>query len=140
MFQQKSFTSARYFVLHDYCAGDGGFALRSSKGGEYSYNIDIIFFDTRFIQVHSMLYGVNLYKHEPVATGININIRYPTVKEYLKDDYKQLFYLESNEETYYIAASDFLVFENQLEFNQSGLDFSPGTLIASSNSKLGPLH
>jgi hypothetical protein len=77
-----------------------------------------------------MLYGVKIYKNEAALS--DILIPYSTVNKYLSYDDNYLFCLEGNDETYYIAASFFVVFENKLQFNESSLYFDPGGEIASS--------
>jgi hypothetical protein len=129
---QKPFISDRYFVMHDCRASFGQFVLRSPKSYNYAYNIDIIFADTKFIQVFTRLQGVKIYRNDDALA----KIPYPTVHKYLSNDNSYLFCLESNEEIYYIAAFSFRVFENQLEFNESSLHLNPGVEVASSLSKL----
>jgi hypothetical protein len=111
------FTSDRYFTLYDIIVSHGQLLLRSQKTDELTNNIDIIFFDTTYIQSFSRLKGVQIKRLE---NNIGI-INYSTVTKFLGYDNNYLFEIESNDERYYIAASFVRVFENQLEFSESSL-------------------
>ncbi len=47
----KIFESDRYFTTFDILVSHGQLLLRSQKNEDYSHNIDIIFFNTAFIQI-----------------------------------------------------------------------------------------
>ena len=82
------------------------------------YNIDIIFFDTTYVQLCNKLNGVRIRMIDNAGV-----IDYQPVKKYLDYESNHLFEIESASERYYIAASFVRVFENQLEFNESSLGF-----------------
>ena len=114
------FKSDRYFTFYDIVVSHGQLLLRSQKTDELTNNIDIIFLNATYIQSFSRLWGIKISRVEDSIDVIN----YDTVKKYLgyKDHY--LFEIESNNEKYYIAASSLRVFENQLEFSESSLNYS----------------
>jgi hypothetical protein len=114
---KEIFKSDRYFIFFDFVISHGHLLLRSQKTDVLTHNIDIIFFDTTYIQSFSRLKGVQIKRLE---RGTNI-IDYNTVRKYLDYDNNYLFEIESNEEKYYVAASFVRVFENQLEFSESSL-------------------
>lgn len=125
------FRSDRYFTLFDIVVSHGQLLLRSQKTNEITKNIDVIFFDTRYIQTFSRLSGLRIKKLE---NGFGIT-DYNTVKKYLDSENNYLFEIESNDERYYIAASFVKVFENQLEFSESSLNTeNKGIEIATSLS------
>ena len=111
---QEIFKSDRYFRVFDMYVSHGQLLLRAQKDEQYSHNIDIVFFDTTYIQLYSMLYGV----HIRVVSNNDI-IKYESVKKYLGYQNNHLFEIESNSEKYYIAASFVRVFENTLDFGES---------------------
>jgi hypothetical protein len=114
------YKSDRYFTLYDIVVSHGQLLLRSQKTDELTSNIDIIFFDTTFIQSFSRLKGVKIKRVKNDDVSI---INYGTVKKYLSYDNNYLFEIESNDEKYYIAASFVRVFENELEFNETSLGY-----------------
>lgn len=124
------FKSDRYFTLYDIVVSHGQLLLRSQKTDELTSNIDIIFFDTTFIQSFSRLKGVQIKRLKNDDMSI---INYSTVNKYLSYDNNYLFEIESNGEKYYIAASFVRVFDNQLDFSESSLNTSEkGIEIATS--------
>ena len=112
------FKSDRYFTVFDYLVSHGQLLLRSDKRKGYEKNIDIVFFDTTFIQLFTMLDGivVNLITGEDA-------VDYKSVKKYLSYKESNLFEIESAGEKYYLAASFVKVFENELEFHETSLGF-----------------
>jgi len=118
---KEIFKSGRYFTVFDYSVSHGQLLLRSDKIKGYKENIDIIFYDTTFVQLFTMLYGVSI----SLADKKEI-ITYNSVREYFSYDNKNLFEIESKGEKYYIAASFVRVFENQLEFNESSINVEGG--------------
>jgi hypothetical protein len=114
---KDTFSSDRYFTLFDYSSSHGRMLFRSDKRKGHKENIDIIFFDTSFVEVSTMLYGITLKKIEPIHFK-----KHADVNKYLKYPNKNLFLIESNESVYYIVASFVVVFENDLEFHESSLD------------------
>ncbi|WPV63890.1 hypothetical protein [Chitinophaga sp. LS1] len=110
------FESNRYFTLFDVVVSHGQLLLRAQKNETYSHNIDIVFWDTSYIQLYTRLYGISIRKVE--KNGV---ISYNSVTEYLNYDKSYLFEVSSGEEVYYVAASYLKVFENQLAFNETSL-------------------
>ncbi len=127
------FASDRYFTMFDIVVGHGLLLLRSAKNEQLTQNIDIIFFDTTYIQSFVMLKGVRIRK---IASKDSI-VNYPTVKKELGYNNTYLFEVESNNEKYYIVASFVRVFENELDFLESSLGrvVDKGTEIANSFEK-----
>ncbi|HYF02067.1 MAG TPA: hypothetical protein VEC36_01730 [Patescibacteria group bacterium] len=56
------YESERYFQLHDYVNSHGQLLLRSNKNDALKTNIDIIFFDTNFIQIAADLEKISISK------------------------------------------------------------------------------
>lgn len=122
--KQEIYKSSRHFSLFDFVISHGQFLLRSQKT-ETSKNLDIIFFDTTYIQMFTRLDGICINR----ILETPHNIEYATVKKYLAFPNKYLFELESNNEKYFVAASFVRVFENSLEFNESSLIIEEGRKI-----------
>jgi len=122
---QEIFKSDRYFTVFDIVISHGQLLLRSQKNDESEKNIDIVFFDTTYIQMFSRLKGIRISKVKNESNYVS----YSTVQKYLEYDNTHLFELESNNEKYYIAASFVRVFENQLEFNESSLYIEEGRKV-----------
>ncbi|MES2372837.1 MAG: hypothetical protein V4557_09675 [Bacteroidota bacterium] len=114
---QQIFQCDRYFTIFDCLVSHGQLLLRSQKDDNYRNNIDIIFFDTHYIQLLSELNGLC------IRICNDNTISYQAVKKYLTYDNNHLFEIESGLQRYYIAASFVTVFENELDFNQSSLNF-----------------
>ena len=125
------FQSNRYFILFDIIASHGQLLLRSQKTEENALNIDIVFYDTTFIQLFSRLSSVRI---SIVSKDVK-DFNYESVKKYLDHSDTHLFQIESNNEKYHIAASFLRVYENQMEFSESSLHaIDKGEEIASSLS------
>ncbi|WP_300600645.1 hypothetical protein [Niabella sp.] len=116
--KEEIFRSNRYFTTFDVLVSHGQFLLRSQKNESYTSNIDIIFFDTTYIQLFSRLNGLTI----KMKKGKNLT-GYRSVSNYLSYENNHLFEIESGEEKYYIAASFVKVFENVLEFNETSLGY-----------------
>jgi hypothetical protein len=112
------FKSERYFTVFDYSVSHGQLLLRSDKRKGFKENIDIIFFDTNFVQLFTLFSGIIIRK---VDTELNID--YPSVKKYLSHQENNMFEIESGNEKYYVCASFVRVFENELEFNETSLNY-----------------
>jgi len=115
---KEIFKSDRYFTVFDYLVSHGQLLIRSDKRKGGDENIDIIFFDTSFVQLFTMLFGmtIRIVDKSTVANYISVN-------KYLSDEENNLFEIESGGEKYYIAASFVRVFENELEFNETSLGY-----------------
>jgi hypothetical protein len=115
---KEIFKSDRYFTVFDYLVSHGQLLIRSDKRKGGNENIDIIFFDTSFVQLFTMLFGITI---RMVAKSTVAN--YISVNKYLSEEENNLFEIESGGEKYYIAASFVRVFENELEFNETSLGY-----------------
>ncbi len=115
----KIYNSNRPFTLYDYSVSHGLLLLRSDKRKGFDENIDIIFYDTRFIQIPAFLNDIDISKSENKE-----DILYPSLDKYFSRDENNLFKIISSEENFYIAASFVRVFENELDHNESGLNTS----------------
>ncbi|MGB4775789.1 MAG: hypothetical protein WBP45_11495 [Daejeonella sp.] len=113
---KEIFKSERYFTVFDYFISHGQLLIRSKKDDEQKFNIDIIFFDTTFLQLFTMLNSLTIR----VICKDDFS-KYNSVKKYFSYENSNLFELESGDEKYYIAASFVQVFENDLEFNETSL-------------------
>jgi hypothetical protein len=125
------FQSDRYFVLHGYSPSHGHLLIRSDKKSKYKENIDIVFFDTAFMQLYAMLSGITIKVVEKERFT-----QYLPVSKYLSFKNNNLFEIESENEKYYVAASHVKVFSNDLAFNESSIGLFPRGLdneIASSH-------
>jgi len=115
---QEIFKSNRYFTTFDVLVSHGQLLLRSQKNDSQTLNIDIIFFDTTYIQLFSKLNGISI-----TMTNEKNVIEYKSVSKYLSYENHYLFEIISGSEKYYIAASFVKVFENALGFNETSLGF-----------------
>lgn len=113
---KEIYKSDRSFVVFDYLVSHGQLLIRSDKRKGDKENIDIIFFDTTFVQMFTMLEGIVIRILEDKK-----RINYESVDKYLSFDNSNLFEIESGSEKYYIAASFVKVYENTLEFNETSL-------------------
>jgi hypothetical protein len=113
---KEIFKSEKYFSVFDYFISHGQLLIRAAKREGQNANIDIIFFDTTFIQLFTMLHGLTI-----TLVRKDLIRNYNSVNKYLKFDNSNLFELKSGDERYYIAASFVKVFENELEFNETSL-------------------
>lgn len=115
---KEIYKSDRYFTVFDYLVSHGQLLIRSDKRKGGKENIDIIFFDTTFVQLFTMLYGITIRLVDKFEV-----VNYNSVIDYLSHEENNLFEIESSEEKYYIAASFVKVFENVLEFNETSLGY-----------------
>src|SRR5580692_7381655 len=110
--------SDRYFAFFDYQVSHGQLLLRSSKSAECENNIDIIFFGVKYTQLFVFLWGLSIENIDELKSNI-FNSR--LLAEHFNSDTGRVFLLKSKEEDFYIAASYFKVYENQLEFIETSL-------------------
>lgn len=112
------FQSQRYFTTFDMSSSHSRLLLRSQKNKDYPFNIDIVIFDTVYIQLFTMLGGISISmidknsftKNKPLVE----NLKYP---------HYNLYEIESCDEKYYISAAFIRVLENELDFGESSIDF-----------------
>ncbi|MGM9475213.1 hypothetical protein ACS5PU_02240 [Pedobacter sp. GSP4] len=112
------FKSYRYFTTFDIKISHGQLLLRSQKNENYSHNIDVIFFNTVYMQLFNRLNGICI----EIADENKI-LEYDSVSSYLSSENNYLFEITSGLEKYYVAASFVKVFENELDFNETSLTF-----------------
>jgi len=114
---KEIFKSDRYFTVFDFKVSHGQLLLRSSKDDDYIKNIDVIFFGTSYIQLFTSAFSICvriLDKNQKL-------IHYDSVNSFLNFDENYLFEIETSDEQFYIGASYFKVYENDLEFNETSL-------------------
>ncbi|MEM7548055.1 MAG: hypothetical protein AAF363_00165 [Bacteroidota bacterium] len=117
------FSSARYFVICDYSPSLRRLLIRADKRKGYDINLDIVFFDTDYIQLASMLNGIKVHLLDKTSASVPNIPNYEALSKYLSFEDNNLFELESNDGAkYYIAASFVKVFENEFEFNETSLN------------------
>lgn len=125
------YNSERYFTVFDYSPSHGRLLIRSDKRKGHDTNIDIIFFDTQFIQVFNMLDSIKI----KLLDKSESEIKYKTVSNYLNYEDNNLFEIESNGESYFIAAFFVRVYKNELEHYESNLELgNKGKTILISSS------
>jgi len=117
--KQNCFTSDRKYNLFDASVSHGQLLLRSQKGNSDESNIDIIFFGTTYIQLFTLISGIEITVVEDCGPK---NIP-KSIIDTLAYETNVVFKIKTKNEDYYIVASYMKVFENQLEFNQSSLGF-----------------
>jgi hypothetical protein len=115
---KEIYTSDRYFAIYGYMVSHGQLLLRSDKIKGYETNIDVVFFDTTYVQLLTRLEGISIR-----ILSENSEVNYESVRKYLSYDNSHLFEIRSNNEKYIIAASFVRVFENDLEFNELSIGF-----------------
>jgi hypothetical protein len=113
--EKEVFKSERYFTLFDFLISHGQLLLRASKDDDYNKNIDIIFYDVKFLQLATHLKGVS------IKQLTNNNISNDSIKSIISKKDNSVFEIKSNNELYYITAAFIKVFENDLEFNETSL-------------------
>ncbi len=114
--KQIIFTSDRCFKFHDYYISHNQLLIRSAKEGDQKFNIDIIFFSTKFLQVPTGLSGITISRVEK-----DIANKYEFFSKYSQYESCNLFEITSGEKKHYIVAAFFHVFENELEINETSL-------------------
>jgi len=113
----KTFKSNRYFTVKDYDVSHGQLLIRSTKNDENKMNIDIIFFDVKYMQIITSFKGI------AVKSGSipNKTFNYPSVDSALNFKSNHLFEITTDDEHYYIVAAFYKVFENELDFSETSL-------------------
>ncbi|WP_312992702.1 hypothetical protein [Chryseobacterium flavum] len=112
---KKIFKSDRYYTITDFNASHSQLLLRSGKDDIFEENVDIIFFNVKYMQIFTSFNGLIIKK-------INTNpTDYILLDSILNFDENYLFEIETQDNKYYISASFFKVYENDLEFNETSL-------------------
>jgi hypothetical protein len=112
------YQSSKKFVLYDYLVSHGQLLLRADKiNDEKGFNIDIIFFDTAYVQLPAFfINGISIAKD----SGIK-RFGYKAIDKELDKQYHNCFEIIGDDASYYIVAAHFQVFENELSFGQTSL-------------------
>jgi hypothetical protein len=114
------FKSNRYFTISDFYISHGQLLLRSNKNDNNLENIDIIFFDVRYIQLPTSFNGIAISKSSSSA-----ELSLPqSIQDNLANSDIRVFTITATKEKFYVIAAFFKVFENQLEFNETSLGVS----------------
>lgn len=114
---KQKYSSNRKFNITDFHISHGQMLIRSAKMNENEFNIDIIFYDVKFLQIPDFMKGISIKKAE-----INNNLlHYDSIRRKLNFKENFLFEVISEDEVFLIGASFFKVFENSLDFNESSL-------------------
>ena len=114
---KEIFKSKRHFTIFDFDISHGQLLLRASKDDDNINNIDIIFFGTRYIQLITSLLGVSI---RLANDNQNLN-NYNSLNSISDNLENHLFEINSTDESFYIGASYFKVYENELEFKETSL-------------------
>ncbi len=114
---KEIFKSDRYFTVFDFLISHGQLLLRSSKDDSSVKNIDIVFFGIKYIQLFTSLIGISIRIVDKTISLINYNC----VDSFLDNDENYLFEIGTGGEKFYVGASYFKVYENELEFNETSL-------------------
>jgi len=117
--EKDVFSSDRPFRVWDYLVSHDQLLLRSPKIKGYKKNIDIVFFGVTYIQLHTVLSGVNIREICPSDSEVD-----DSIKQHLSHESNKLFEVLSSNERYLIIAAFVRVFENDLEFRESSLGFT----------------
>lgn len=115
---KEIFSSDRYFTIWSFMVSHGQLLLRSDKRKGYKENIDVVFFDTTYMQLFTNLEGISIK-----VLSEKDNVKYDSVKTCVSNKNKHLFEISSNNEKYIVAASFVRVFENDLESNELSIGF-----------------
>ncbi|TGD76794.1 hypothetical protein [Hymenobacter wooponensis] len=111
------FDSNRKFLLFDALVSHGQLLLRAEKNEEHASNIDLLFFDTTYVQLPTqLLHGISIHQE---LSGKRFG--YQRVDQGLDRQYQTLFELRTGPECYYIAAAFFRAYVNTLPFGETSL-------------------
>ncbi|MFD2966562.1 hypothetical protein [Sphingobacterium bambusae] len=113
-----SFHSDRYFTIFDVRISHRQVLLRSQKDEIHPENMDIIFFDTDFIQS-----GINLFGLTIREFILDEALSHPFENLAYKGQSSRGFLLETADNSFFMIAHSCKVFTNKLDFSESSLDF-----------------
>lgn len=114
------YNSDRYFTVFDFFISHSQLLIRASKNDEFKKNIDLIFFDVKFQQISTHFYGLTIKKIPQEQNPLSSKV----VTDYLTGSENHLFELTSDNEKYFVAASFFKIYENELGFSETSLGLS----------------
>jgi hypothetical protein len=112
------FSSHRYFLLYDYNVSHGELLIRSAKTQEHKKNIDVIFFGVKYIKLFVFLWGVSIIN---IDNSKLINFESELLDTHFSNDTGNIFMISSKGEKFYIVASYFKIYENDLNFGETSL-------------------
>ncbi len=112
------YESNKKFVLYDYLVSHGQLLLRADKiNDEKGFNTDIIFFDTAYVQLPAFFTnGISI-----IQDNGKKRFGYPGIDNGLDSEYQKCFEIIGDSASYYVVASFFQVFENDLAFGRTSL-------------------
>jgi hypothetical protein len=112
------YASSKKFVLYDYVVSHGQLLLRADKiNEERGVNTDIIFSGTEYVQLPAFfLNGFSIVQGDSTK-----RFGYQRIDDGLDKKYHKCFEILGDDGSYYIVASSFQVFENDLAFGQTSL-------------------
>ncbi|PYS98258.1 MAG: hypothetical protein DMF63_16525 [Acidobacteria bacterium] len=111
---KPDFKSDRYFTFFDYHSSHRQLLLRSSKDDANPRNVDVIFFDVRYIQLPTAVRGMTI---TVVRDG---RTRYDSLSGHF-DGNGSVFELKVGSDIFYIVGAFFRVYENDLDFFETSL-------------------
>ncbi|WP_223652671.1 hypothetical protein [Hymenobacter psoromatis] len=119
-FSKALYESNKKFILYDYLVSHGQLLLRADKINEKKgFNTDIVFFDTAYVQLPAFfMNGVSITQDNGKK-----RFGYPGIDNGLDNEYRKCFEIVGDSASYYVVASFFQVFENDLAFDQTSLGF-----------------
>jgi hypothetical protein len=112
------FTSDRYFTIFDFHISHSQLLLRSSKGEKHQSNVDVIFFNVKFLQTPVSLWGISIEEiAESDAQLLELKHQFGEI------EYKasRVYSVTTKKKEFYVICSFIKIFENQLEFDQTSL-------------------
>lgn len=111
------YKSDKKFYLADYVISHGQLLLRADKIQDDSgFNIDIVFSSADYIQIPSHLNSIRITQNVDEK-----RFGYEQIDRHLGGNVHKVFDIQTQGATYYIVASSFRVFENNLPFGQTSL-------------------
>jgi hypothetical protein len=110
------FASERIFKMYDV---NNYFQLLLRSARHKGYNFDIIFYGVKYVQLPIHLNGIiiNDLENEMNIISYKLDSRY-------KDEWYYLYEIISEDNKFYVVSSGFKVFENEMGFGESSIDYS----------------
>lgn len=104
------YKSNREFAPYDFLVSHRQLLLRSDKIKGYKENIDIIFFDTEYLELPTTLSGISLEESSVAEADLKI-----------KNTSGKVVRVETDSGSFHIICSSIGIFENTLDFNETSL-------------------
>lgn len=113
------FASDRYFSIFDTIVSHGQLLIRAQKNEIELTNIDIVFYDTVFIQSCFLFNGlkIRILNRGQVPSYL---LSEPSI---MKND-NVVFELSDDKGTYFVVSSFFRIYKNELDFHETSLGYS----------------